>query len=130
MIELHRVDLGQKLALLDTVADVHVALADIAAGARQNRRFRHRLDAAGQHQLAFRRRLIHQRDIHRRQRHGLLLRLFGERRLAIGLRQISREKSPRQNQRRDDAPDSTALQGKDAITFRDVRRDAAAPACA
>ncbi len=102
MIELHRVDLGQDLALFDAVADVCVALADIAARARQNRRFRHCLNTAGQHKLAFRRRLIHHRNIHRRQRHSLLLRLFRERGLAIRLRQISREKSPRQNQRRDD----------------------------
>ena len=102
LIELHRVDLGQDLAFFDTVADVYIAIDDIAAGTRQYRRLRHCLDIPGQHKLAFRRRSDPPVSIHRRQGHRLFLRLFRERGLPIRLRQIPREESPREDQRRYD----------------------------
>ena len=40
LVQLGSFDLGQHLPFLDAVADIDVALADVAAGARQHRRLR------------------------------------------------------------------------------------------
>jgi hypothetical protein len=47
MVELWSGDLGEKLALLDVVADVDIALVDIAAGAGEDVRFGKRGGGAG-----------------------------------------------------------------------------------
>ena len=48
MIELGRRDLGQKLACLDAVADIDIALVDIAAGPREDVRRRECRGRGGQ----------------------------------------------------------------------------------
>ena len=50
LLEFGGLDLGQHLAGVHAVADIHIALADVAAGAREHRRFRDRLYVAWQQQ--------------------------------------------------------------------------------
>ncbi len=54
LIQIRRLHFGQQLAGGNAVADIHIAALDVAFGARQNRRFRHGLNIAGQHQVAHR----------------------------------------------------------------------------
>ena len=54
LIQIRRLHFRQKLAGGNAVADVHVAALHIAFGARQDGRFRHGLNIAGQHQVAHR----------------------------------------------------------------------------
>ena len=51
LVQLGRVNLGQDLARRHAIADVDVALADVAAGAGVNRRLLDRLDVARQHEV-------------------------------------------------------------------------------
>ncbi len=52
LIQVRRLHFGQKLAGGNAVADVHIAALDVAFGPRQDRRFRHGLNIARQHQVA------------------------------------------------------------------------------
>ena len=64
LIELGRVDLGQRLAGRDAIADVGVAFADVAVGASVDRGFLDRLDVARQHEVDQPVRASRRRDAH------------------------------------------------------------------
>ena len=102
LVELGRFHLCQKLTVFHAVADVDQACLDITARARQHRSFGYGLDVSRQHQLAFPRRLLDNRNVDRGQRGNVFARFFRQRGLTADLRQVSCEKRAGQDRNRDD----------------------------
>jgi hypothetical protein len=91
LVQFGSFDLGQNLPLFHPVADIGVAPLDVAAGARQDRRFRDRLDVARQNQAALVIRTLHFLHVDHRQAVHRDFRFRRQHRFAAPPRQVPRE---------------------------------------